>query len=754
MATQQQSVTTDQALAAARKQSEQMSRQKLNAHHPELQGRLNEWIRQFLDRVTYFHPGTGERIDYPRHGMLAELMARTPTRIYDLPELKMHCDTAFVDTTARMYMSDTLFQVLEREQLAGQDSLFFVFRHEMEHLRRMHIQRMLEYPHALANIAQDIRINCDIVRLSVGDRLTNTHGRAPSTAEMDAGVDAYYNDITDTVRTFCAMQSAAEYRKWEGMSEEAIAAVLLKTWTPDPAAAPDQEVSFPLLCEGVGQDLDAMGALATATGDTAGTLAHNATAVDCRAAGKARGKLTTPQLTDLYTAVSTAMASAEMTARGMQHTAIAAAAVAAGQQGKSVSTGDPFVDTITPIERLSALKQILKMILNPSNGSGNGKGGLTVKDLDLPRSGPQKGNPGQGQGQPSQGSSTGEPSPGLYNGDDHVMSAEKLGEILKQAGVHDAAKALGYDDLDKLSQEERAAKANVSGAVNQAAEDCVRLGSVYPGGHMVDYAVAQLNEFYRPVMGWKFALKKVIEGVGNNSRYEQEEPWMQHYSSHTDMGLDSADDVGYLGSYVLGTKDRPLVFFIIDTSGSVTDAMLKRFISEAINAARDAGNGESAPEVVIVFADTIARGQPVYITQENYEEFLNKGVNYGGRGGTNFTASVQNTFRMVSAESSEDFDGEEITNSLRGRRIDAMVYFTDTFDAPPDQNVIEDTAFECGMRKLPTMLFLAPKECTNDSFKAGVKNYAEVIFFGKEELELDFEAIEAEVESQGMRRSA
>lgn len=726
----------------ARKFGERMAKQKLNANSPELQERLMEWVAKFQERVTYFHPATGERIDYPRHGLLAEMQSRTPSRIYDLPELKMVCDTAFVDTTGRMYMSDSLFRLLEQEELDGKGSLFFVFRHEMEHLRRLHLQRMMDFPHDLANIAQDIRINCDIVTATVGDDLMMSLGRVPEQKEMDAAVEKFYSDMSDTVHTFCAMKSFSEYKKWFGMSEEAIAAELMKTWNknPPPQNQPG-ELSFPALCEGVGQDLDAMTVFATGAGNSTGANEFTQTAGMSRAAGKARGKLTRQQLMDLYTAIDRAMKTQEMTSRNLQHAALAQAAIAQGKPPTSVNTGDKFVDGLVPIERLSALLQVIKMILNPATSGNPSGGGITIKDLDLPRTNPPQNTPGA-------------PNPNIYNGDDHVMSGDKMGEILKKAGADDAAKALGYDDLDKMTQEEKAAKANVSGAINQASEDKARVGARYPGGHMVDYAVAQLNQFHKPLITWKFGAKRLIEGLGNSTRFEQEEPWAQYYTPAADQGLESEADIGYMGSFILGNRSRPLVFVVTDTSGSVTDAQLVRFFSESVNMARETGQNENAPEVIIVPADTIARGVPIFVNQDNFEQTLKSGINYGGRGGTNFTASVQNVFRMVSVAHEADMDGGEQMNRYRGRKIDAIIYMTDTGDAAPEQSVIEETAFECGMNKLPAMLFLAPKECFNDRFNRDVSNYAEVIYFDTNELTVDMEEVEANVAARGARATA
>ena len=748
-------------LAAAKRAGDALAKKKLNNFRPELQSRLNDWVKKYCERATYFLHGNGQRIDYPVHGMLAEIATRTPFRVYDLPELKLECDTAFVDTTSRFYISDTFFEILEREQMNGNDSLFFLFDHEMEHLRRMHTQRMLDFPHELANCAQDIRINCDIITTRVGNKLKISLNRVPTETEFISGVNDYYLKIGKTLRNGWAMNDVSEYHKWRGKSEEAIAAELLKTWKkPDPLNE-NTDISFPLLCEGVAQDLDAMIAISIAAKNTNPQLQNSAmtvwfsrVAADARVIGAANGKVTPQQMIELHKDLCSVLASEEMSARNMEHEGIAAASLLNGKKGRSVNTGDEFIDTITPIERVSALKQIIEMILNPSSTASMGQGGIKVKDLDFPRSmpapSPAESNPQKGDGQPS---ASNHANPQIYHGDGHVMDAKKLADILKKAGAEDAAIALGYADLNKISREEDASQSNIFSSITQAAEDLNRMGGRYPGGHMVNYAIDKLNHFHDPKISWNFALKKAIAEIGNSSRYEHDEPWLQYFSSHTDQGLESESDVGYQGSYILGSRKRPLAIVLIDSSGSVSDAELKQFTSESVNMARESGDNENAPEVIVVFADTVARGKPDYITPENYEEFLKNGIKSGGRTGTSFTASLISVFKMVSNEYSEDINGESIHNHLQGRNIDLIAYFTDTGDDAPKLRVLEDAAYDFGMKKLPTILFLAPKTCMNDEFNRDIKDYADIVYFDKNELTVDVEAIEANIEARGARNA-
>lgn len=740
----------NERLKNARTQAEAMAKKKLNNFSPELQGELMDWVKSFVEQKTHFISGTNERVDYPRFGMLADLLGRTPVRIYDLPELKLRCDTAFVDTTGRMYMSDSFFRILVKEQLEGKNSLYFLFLHEMEHNRRLHLQRMLDYPSDLANHAQDIRINCDCIKIIACDEFVSANLRMPSIDELHKEIENLYPCLGPSIKAGCAMQDFSEFVKWHAMSEEAIAAELFKDQqSKDHDQQNQTEISFPQLCEGVAQDLDAMSNLAVKNNSQIIQAECSNTSILSRQVGTAKGKVTSKIISDLYMGLDAALITQEMTERNIQHSNIAQAATLTNSKVKSVNSGDDTINSWSPIERLSALKQVLENILNPSNSqsSPSNGSGIKIKDLNLPRSNPSNGKSENGSSNdPSNNSSK---HKNIYPGDDHVMSAEELAKILHDSGVHEASKLLGYDDLEKISAQENAALNNITGVINKAADDVIKIGGVYNGAHMVDYASAQMINFFRPVLTWKMSVKKIIEELGNRIRFEHEEPYQQYYSSAEDQGLDTEDDIGYVGSYVSGGTNRALVIHIIDSSGSVTDTMLTRFVTEAINSARETSSGENAPEVIIIFADTIARGEPIFIDENNYEEFLKSGINYGGRGGTNFTASVQNVFKMLDPKNNE-YSSPDLLR-FKGRPIDAMIYFTDTFDAPPNQTMIEETAFECGMKRLPTMLFLAPKECYSDSFKQGVSNYADCIFFDKNELDIDIDCIEANISEKNMR---
>ena len=752
--------------AAASSQADPFYRGRLNLHAGDLQEDVARRVEEF-NQMTSIYVG-GQRHDIRANGMLSDIVASTPVLIYDLPELKMRVNTAFVDTTGRMYICDTFYRKLAQEQDEGKDSLFFLFRHEAEHLRRLHLQRMMDIDHDVANEAQDIRINVDIITMAVGNAVAakSKDGKVQYDSAFDDEVRAYIGNIGESLQGGCGLTFEA-YEKYRGWSEERIAADIMKSRPPAPAQNEKQtEISFTELMEGAAQDSDILSSLGAITGnsmpntmptqtgitapDIAVATLSKTLSTELRAIGAARGKVNLQSLRDCMASLLGLMDTDEMTDRDLQHLNLQKTP---GTVVPSVQTKDTYVNELSPRERLMLAAKLLNMILNPKSGASAGasKGGLKVKDMDgmLGKSGGEPDPSQTPQGDPS--GSDGSPDANVQHGGDHVMTAKEMADILNRNGLHETAAKLGYDDLKQISQEQQAAKQSVVAAINQASEDMMRVGpSRMPGGHMVDYAVARLNDFYKPVLTLRMAMKEAIEGCGKTLRFEEEEPWQPFYVDHEDMGLSSSADIPYQGSYISGGTQKPVVITMIDSSGSVDDSMLKRFGSEAVNFAKES-QGETAPEVFVVFADTVARGKPIFIDENNVDEYLSSGLGYGGRGGTSFQASIENVFEMFRPDSGGPFEG---------RKLDALIYFTDSFDVVPNQSKLEAKAFDCGFNRLPTSLFLVPQSCYNEPFAKGTADWATTIFFNaKRELggpgqnlkEIDVEAIEEDLEAKGKR---
>jgi len=744
----------------------------LNTHCEDLQWAIEDIRDEFLEIRTLYISGV--RHDVMHNGLLGEIVSRTPILVYDLPELKAKCNTAFVDMSGKMYISDTFGRRLVAEHKAGMDSANFLIRHEGDHLRRLHMSRMLDLPGDIANIAQDIRINIDITKGEAAERFYAASSRDPSPQELIEAAKVYLVEMATTALSVGCAMNIEDYIKYDGKSEEAIGAILLKDWK-DPPAMPNREVSFDLIMEGAAQESDHVKVMLTGGVPLAPTAPPyvltpaelSGLAQDLRLIGKSKANpavISDKQIKDATDLLNKLAEHQGLVERDVQHGKASMALAGKGATHNSGKTGDAYLDALQPSERVKLAAQVLNQILNPKPSSNlPGKpqnGGLTIKDLDrglnggkggAPQAGksggpPKPGEPGDGKDQ-SKGDATTIPAPNVYHGDGHTMKTEDLVDILKGAGVSaESLEKLGYDDLDKMAEETASTKTGVVGAINKASEDQMRVGSRYPGGHLLNYAKAQMLDFFKPVLTWESAMKKIIDGAGKGSRHAPDEPWTIFHVDAADMGFKNQDEVPYMGSRMPGKEQKPLVFVPIDTSGSVDDAMLKRLVTEAINMARKVSRGV-APDVIIVFADTVARGEPVFINEKNYKEFLTKGINYGGRGGTSFQASLENIFELVKPGSKSGY---------AKRNIDAIIYMTDTGDKVPDPYRLLKKALDCGMKKLPTTLFLAPKSCMNDTFQKGIKKWADIVYFDttpghKQTVKLDNIAAAQDRKNAGMR---
>lgn len=721
---------------------------KLNTNAQDLQLEIEEVRDAFLEvRSVYI---SKERHDFLRNGLLGEIVARTPIFIYDLPELKAHVDTAFVDRSGKMYIADTFARRLLAEHRAGADSLNFLIRHEADHLRRLHLARMANVHPQIANIAQDICINIHLVKGEAAEAYAARNGSDASDKQLLDAAKAYLAGLSTTaVGIGCAM-NYEDYVKYDGLSEEAIATLLMKDWK-DPPKMPNREVSFEDIMEGAAQESDQVKVMLqngvklapTPTPYQMTPAELSGLAQELRRIGKAKANpksVTDKQLQDVYDKLAKLKEHQGLLELDLQHSRGSMATAGTGAVFSSGKTGDAYLDALMPSERVDMAMKVLEKILQPQNSNGlpgqPQNGGLTIKDLERSQ-GRGKGSgqpqPGQGQpGEPGDGSGDGDPSqsrgdadtipsPNVYHSHDHVMDPEKLIGILKGAGVSDESlERLGYDDLDKLEGESKACKDGVAGAINKATEDQMKVGSRYPGGHLLNYARAQMLDFFKPVLSWEMTLKKIMEAMGKGQRFDQMEAWTIYHVEAADMGFKSQRDVPFMGSMVPGKQQKPLFIGLHDTSGSVDDAMLKRFISEGINMSRRMSRG-NAPDVLHIFADTVARGEPEYITEKNYKQVLEKGINYGGRGGTNFQASIENAFELVKPTGPR--------KPYSGRTIDALAYFTDTGDAPPDPVQLLKKARECGMKKLPVIVFIAPRETYCESFAKAIQGWASIVYF-------------------------
>lgn len=691
---------------------------RINNNSEDLQDDLDNVKMAYVEAVVENSFSYQNRFEYSKNGMLAEILKNVPVLIYDHPMIKMHVNTAFVDNTGRMFISDSFYKLMKKDSENTRINIIdFVFGHEAEHLRRAHLSRMLDFDHEISNVANDIRINSDLHRFEIWKRVKE---RAHSAVDEDSDifkreVTRYFKEVASSEilsKLYCRTEE--EFYKWGKRSEEDIAAELMREAKENPSQEPPKQsqsatISFKDVCTAVADDLASISALGKTT--PAVVNAANQLSAKVRALGPTRGNVPTAQLDDIMRGVYDHSQSPEVVHLDLDHSNLP-------DPKRSGRTGNDFIDCMSPSHRAHLLLAILNMRLQARGSSASsGSDGDTIKitDLDLPF------------------------DPDSDPTDQHMLDGKETADMLKEAGLEESAKKLGYDDLEKINEGERVAKEAVAGALGQASEDMNRMGGgKYPGAHMVDHATAQMQNLYKPVISIRAKMKESLEESSKESRFDQEEPWMIYNMTAEDLGLDSEMDVPYMGSYIPGGTQRPLYVVIIDTSGSVSDHQLKRFISEAIGFSMDMESIENPPEIIITFADTICRGEPLFVNQDNALDFIKKGVPYGGRGGTNFTASVEHVFTMF-----------EETGAFSGRRFDGMFYMTDTYDSAPTLERMETAAEKAGFHKLPPMVFLAPKECYNERFNNDIREYAEIMYFDENAFnEVDMDEIADRLESR------
>lgn len=658
-------------------------RSRLNQNSAELQEELLMWRAKFCETDAVFQNGT--RADIPSFGMLSMLARRTPFLIYDLPELKEKVPTAFVDGV-RCYFSDSFFRQLVLEEISGGSSLMFLIGHEMEHLRRQHTTRMTDIDHAIANVAQDIRINGDLLRLITGKRLQKQGKPHTSAGQFQTELKETSEQVGDVVKMGCGT-SFADLEKWGLKSENFIAMEMIKEAKDKPKPQPPKSAALSELAEAVLSDMSNLAAAADANDPSAASeIRKLKDMVEEAATGK---KSATRELLD-------AMANLNNTSGMRQLDARHVSELKAGTSGQTATS------RTLPSLRNDMLRSELAQKNQSKNKAGKGVGDGNASE-DAPK---------------------------------HTLTPEEVRNLLAKNGLHDTIKKLGYDDLEKMDVIQEDAKNNVVSAINEASAMKQRYGHVMPGAHMVDYAIEQVNAFYNPVMSWKKEVMEIIEKARNKVRYDTTEPWEMFQGAqdlYSDMGMDSPDDVPYLGSYIPGGTDRPVILWMIDSSGSMNNHLLRRGASEALGMARE-NDSEFAAEVIILFADTLVRGQPVFVTEDNIDEMVNGTLGVNGRGGTNFTACLQQIEHM-----------REEGGALEGRKIEHLIYFTDTFDSPPRKQDMPEN--------LPPVLFVAPQEVYyNESFRKGIEGFADIVYYSEEEMaadnEVDLDAHKEQIDSK------
>ncbi len=321
-------------------------------------------------------------------------------------------------------------------------------------------------------------------------------------------------------------------------------------------------------------------------------------------------------------------------------------------------------------------------------GSQKGKGPASKNGKGAPGSPGEKGEGADG------GSMTGD---GDY--DAHIVNIDELYDTLGENGLDYVKDLLELPDTQegrKTMNDEQ--KLKLVDDIQKASSQKRSVGDNYPGGHIVDAAAEMIGKLAKPKLKWKAAIREMIIGSGVRYDVSPEEPGDLYYVDGEEMGLMEGENV-YLPSMV-PCRPNDTILVLVDTSGSVDSEMLREFFSEIFGIVKN--EGDQIGEVIVLSADTVVRGEPTIINEDNYEEML-KDVKAYGRGGTDLGESVRIAMDM---------------DTIKDAKLSGLIYFTDLGDYPPKREELP--------RDLPPMVYLTTPTYMSEEFGRAVSDYADL----------------------------
>lgn len=727
-----------------------------NAHMGRERERL---VERFCERISAFHGN--RRIDAPRYGLSSELCLRTPVLLYDLPELVKEVKTAFTDGF-RVFISVPFMNSLLESHKAGNLDLDFVLAHELEHIRLKHLSRLQMFDHKKANEATDTRINIDILENATSCR---NYFESRSQSELDGRTADFEKHHQDTLTRFMPgflprfYGTSLEAReKWKDATSEQIARTMMAE------APPKLPIKMKDLFEQVAKDMREAADEARKREQQSQKNTPQDTSQD-----KSQGKEPAPgqdasegpdngeqddsKSDDENAAAADADASDANPApsQGKGAPGASGSSPSSGQDG-SMSSQD-FDDLADALERASKGKVTQSDMEKIRDAMGSASSSTEVSDLDAKHEQSKPGksqkpdsledikpsdravlageaaeqilNPGKGSGHdgPADSISYSQNDAGKDDSESHYMSPEALDEIFKRANAHNLSKTLGYDTPEKIEKMRQDTQSNMEQAVRNAAEEMNRNRS-YPGAHMVNHAMRDLNEFRKPVLSVKKMIEKVFSmSIGKRkTAYDIMTPSIVSSVSPREMGFRSSGDIPYMGSHIPVKPKKNLVMCIIDTSGS-TGNILHRLVGDAMQLAKK-NRHDTAPEIIMTFADTVVRGKPILINEKTVQSLLRSGVSAAGLGGTDFLAPLLGACKAT-----------EKGGSFAGRKLSHILYFTDgECHLPAREHLPKD---------MPPVMFLVPESRYYKEFEDAVNasGWATVTYFGEDQVtQLDLES--------------
>lgn len=371
------------------------------------------------------------------------------------------------------------------------------------------------------------------------------------------------------------------------------------------------------------------------------------------------------------------------------------------------------------------------------NGNGQQQGnqnGSGQQQQQPGGGGQQQGNQNGGGQQSGDQSGGQDPNQPNQNGefgaenDRHFHDMKDVIQALEEEGLQNVIDALNLpssQDEAGIKQIEEQATLRQHEAVQRAAAQMHENGGKYPGAHIAEAAADYVSKLTKGKLAWKLALREAIFGDGMRFKYNSEEFGDPFFVEEIEELVGVALPVGQ----DLPFKPDETVMVLIDTSGSVADEDLRAFLSEVMELKMASnGFGDSATEVIVLSADTVLRGEPVEITDQNAEEYMSKGIKIYGRGGTDLAEPIRQAAKL---------------DMFKDKKIKSLVYFSDLFASIPTFN-------ELGLPEGTSVTYVSAPSTTagaatqEEAFRRGVADYAEVVPIREGiEINLDQEARDA-----------
>ena len=300
-------------------------------------------------------------------------------------------------------------------------------------------------------------------------------------------------------------------------------------------------------------------------------------------------------------------------------------------------------DDMTPQEKVLNSEAFKKSYVDeigkdPDQASRDAKAGVPnapyIPNLDQMLGTTAKlGGNGQGQGQ----------SP-LQNGNPDTIPIDELIRRLREANRDDLIEEMGLPKPEDKDYNERLKNLRdrtenmIKQSISQAHSIKERNGGNLPGSHINDEAQAYVDVELTKKLDWKFYLRKKIFGDGPRTTRDHEMPDIMYFND------DLTHELGqpYYEESIISYKNTDAILVLVDTSGSMSYGnALVDSISEVFALQASSNRKYSASKVVLLWADTVIRGEPMVITKENYKSFiLDNKVKVNGLGGTDIIGSI------------------------------------------------------------------------------------------------------------------